>query len=141
MTSDGPNLTSAGTDSLVGSEIDVQRPASGVILLALRGEVDLWTSLQLMESIIDAFHEHPELIAVDLRDVLSMDAAGLGVLAKGARHIEDGRVRFAVICPSDHRVMPLLQLAGIERALNIHESADDALGPWLGEAGETPAGV
>jgi anti-sigma B factor antagonist len=132
----------ASTGSLDGLEIEVQHPLSEVVLLALKGEVDMWTSLQLMDSIIEAFHEHPALIVVDLDDVRFMDAAGLGVLAEGARHIEDGRVRFAVVCPSNHRLTRLLQLAGLERALNVYESADDALAPWLdSEAGEVPASV
>ena len=142
MTSDGSTPTSAGMDSLDGFEIDVQRPVSGVILLALKGEVDLWTSFQLMESIIEAFHEHPALVVVDLSDVRFMDDAGLGILAEGARHIEEAGGRFAVVCPSHHRVTRQLQLAGLEPALHVRESADDALEPWLdSEAGEIPAGV
>ena len=145
MTSDGrthSSVDAGGADSRDGFEIEVQRPAPGVILLRLQGEIDMWASLPLMERIIEAFHEHPALIAVDLSDVGFMDTAGLGVLVEGQRHIEDGRVRFAVICPSDHRVMRFLQLAGQEGALSIHESAADALGPWLdGKAGEVPAGA
>ncbi len=48
-------------------------------------------------------------------------------------------MRFAVICPSDHRLAP--QLTGLNRALDVHESTDDALGPWLDNEEEMPAGV
>ena len=124
-----------------GFDIEVQHPAPKVVLLSVRGELDLWTSLPLMDAIVSAFHEHPELIAIDMSGVLSVDGTGLRVLADGARHIEDGRVRFAVICPATSRVAHLLKQTGAHRALNVHRSVDDALGPWLDAAGEIPAGV
>ena len=124
-----------------GFEIDVQRPAATVILLRVEGKLDLWTSLPLMDAIVDAFHEHPELIAVDVSDVLSMDGTGLRVLVEGARRIEEGRVRFAVICPAGSEVARPLDQADVQRVLTVHESLDDALGPWLDGAGELPAGV
>jgi anti-sigma B factor antagonist len=130
-------------DSPRGFGIDVQHVAPGVILLALTGEVDLGASFQLMESIIEAFHERPALILVDLSDVRFMDAAGLGVLAEGARHVHAAGKRLAVVRPSGHVVTGLLQLAGLEPALHVHESANEALERWLdGEAGaNTSKGV
>lgn len=52
----------ASTGSHDGLEIEVRHPFPEVVLLALKGEVDTWTSLQLMDAIIEAFHEHPALI-------------------------------------------------------------------------------
>ena len=124
-----------------GFEIETQHPAAKVVLLTVRGEVDVCTSLGLMESIVEAFTEHPEVIAVDLSGLRYMDSAGLRVLLQSARHIEDGGVRFAVILPSDHPLAQLPQLIGLHRLLSVHESREDALGPWLDEAGELPSGV
>ena len=137
----GGSVQAGGSDSCEGFEIDVQHPATDVVLLSVRGEVDLWNSVALMEAIIGAFAEHPELIAVDLSDVAFMDAAGLRVLAEGAHHMEEARVRFAVVCPTSSQVAGLLGSANAHRLLNVHESTEDALGPWLDEAGELPAGV
>ena len=117
-------------------EIQKRYPAPKVVHLRVKGELDLCTSLPLRESLAAAFGERPDVVAVDLSDVRFMDAAGLGVLADGARRGADARARFAVICPPRHRVERLLQLAGLHRVLNIHESADDALGPWLGSEEE-----
>lgn len=124
-----------------GFEIETQRPAAKVVLLAVKGEVDVCTSLGLMESMIAAFAEHPEVIVVDLTELRFMDSAGLQGLLQSARHIEEGGVRFAVILPSDHPLAQLPQLIGLRRLLHVHESVEDALGPWLDEAGELPAGV
>lgn len=98
-------------------------------------------SLRLMESIVAAFGERPEVIAVDLSGLRYMDSAGLRVLVRGGRHIEDAGTRFAVILPPDHRLAQLPQRVGLRRLLDVHESMDDALRPWLDEAGEIPAGV
>ena len=124
-----------------GFVIEVRRPVPEVIVLRVEGKLDLWTSLPLMDAIIEAFHEHPELIAVDLSDVLAMDGTGLRVLAEGARHIEDGGLRFAVVCPAGSEVARLLEQDDARRTLSVHQSTDDALGPWLDAAGEFPAGV
>ena len=121
-----------------GFEIEVHRPAAKVVLLAVRGEVDVCTSLGLMEAIVEAFSEHPEVIAVDLSELQHMDSAGVRVLIQSACHIEDGGVRFSVVLPSDHR---LAQLIGLHRLLSVQESREDALGPWLDEAGELPTGA
>ena len=120
-----------------GFEIETERPAKGVLLLNLKGEVDVCTSFGLMESIVEAFRERPEVIAVDLSGLQYMDSAGLRVLLQSARHIEDGGVRFAVILPADHDLARLPQLVGLHRQLSVHESSEDAMGPWLDEAGET----
>ena len=108
----------------------------------MKGEVDLWTNLSLMESIVEAFSERPALIAIDLSAVGFVDAAGLRALVAGARHIEESGGRFVVICPADTQMMRLFELAGAHRALDIHESADGALRPWLdGTAEELPTGA
>ena len=124
-----------------GFAVEVQRQAPGVILLRVEGKLDLWTSLPLMDAIIEAFHEHPELIAVDMSDVVAMDGTGLHVLVEGARHIEDAGGRFAVVCPAGSELARLLAQAHAQRTLTVHESMDDALGPWLDATGELPAGV
>ena len=124
-----------------GFAIEVQRPTATVIVLRVEGKLDLWTSLPLMGAIMDAFHEHPRLIAVDVSGVLSMDSTGLHVLVEGASRIEESRVRFAVVCPAGGEVARLLGQTDPQRALKVHQSLDDALGPWLDEAGELPAGV
>ena len=119
-------------------QIEVLHPAPEVVLITLRGEVDLWTSFPLMEAIAAAVGEGPELIAVDLSQVRCMDEAGLRVLENGARHTLTGR--FAVICPEDSEMTPLLRRDGLHGALNLHQSAIDALRPWLADEDEELAG-
>ena len=134
----GDTLDVSSRDGFV---IEVQRPRPEVIVLRVEGKLDLWTSLPLMDAIIEAFHEHPELIAVDVSDVVAMDGSGLRVLVEGARHIEDAGGRFAVVCPAGSEVVRLLERDHAQRALAVHESTNDALAPWLDAAGELPTGA
>ena len=114
-------------------EIEVLRPAPTVILLGVNGEIDMLTSFRLMDAITEAFAEGPALLAVDLSGVRFMDAAGLRVLTLGGPLIEEGqRTRFAVICPADNPIAVLLEPAGAQRELTVHESSAEALRPWLG---------
>jgi anti-anti-sigma factor len=114
-----------------GFEIETRRPAAKIVVLAVKGEIDVCTSHGLMQSIIEAFGEHPEMIAVDLSGLRHMDSAGVRVLVEGGRQIEGAGVRFVVILPSDHQLAQLPQLIGVHRLLNVHESTEVALGPWL----------
>ena len=120
-------------------EITVLRPAPKVVLLSLSGEIDLLTSFRLMDAISEAFAEGLALLVVDLSEVRFLDAAGLRVLKVGARHIEEARTRFAVICPEESPVRRLLELADAQRELSVHESAIEALRPWLGDEEGEPS--
>jgi anti-anti-sigma factor len=121
-------------------EIEVQRPADEVVVLKLSGEVDVCTSFSLMETVAVAVAERPELLAVDLSGVEFMDGAGLKVLESAARHVDARHTRFIVICPSDNGLWRLLQIAGLHREAYVHESADEALRPWIGnKEGEASA--
>ena len=139
---DGDASVTAGDAGLGdGLEITVLRPAPRAVLLSLTGEIDLLTSFRLMDAISEAFAEGLALLAVDLSEVRFLDAAGLRVLTVSARHIQEARTRFAVICPEESPVRRLLELAGAQRELNVHESASAALRPWLGdEEGELSTG-
>ncbi len=139
---DGDASAAAGGASFGdGLEITALRPAPSVVLLSLSGEIDLLTSFRLMDAISEAYAEGPALLAVDLSGVRFLDAAGLRVLTLSARHIEEARTRFAVICPEESPLRQLLELAGAQRELNVHGSAIEALRPWLGdEEGELSAG-
>ena len=83
-----------------GFEIEVERPVEEVVILKLSGEIDLYTSFSLMESVAAVVAERPELLAVDLSGVEFMDGAGVKVLESAARHIDARHTRFTVICPS-----------------------------------------
>ena len=139
---DAGGSAAAGTmDPREALEIEVLRPAPTVILLGVKGEIDMLTSFRLMDAITEAFAEGPTLLAVDLSGVRFMDAAGLRVLTLGGPLIEEGeRTRFAVICPADNPMAVLLEPAGAQRGLTVHESSAEALRPWLGDAeGARPA--
>jgi anti-anti-sigma factor len=120
-------------------EIEVQRPAEEVVVLKLSGEVDLCTSFSLMETVGAAVAERPQLLAVDLSGVEFMDGAGVKVLESAARHIDARHTRFTVICPPDNGVSRLLHLAGLHREAYVHESADEALRPWIVDGDEDPS--
>ena len=68
-----------------------------------------------------------------------MDGAGVQVLETVARHVDARRTRFTVICPSDNGVWQLLHLAGLHREAYVHESADEALRPWVGDEDDDPS--
>jgi anti-anti-sigma factor len=139
--SEADALGTTHVSSSDGFTVEVQRPSPSVVLLRVEGELDLWTSLPLLDAILTAFGERPDLIAVDLSAVRSMDHTGLRMLVEASGHVVDVGVRCALICRGGSEVARFLECAAASATLELHMSVDDALRPRLGEAGELPAGV
>jgi anti-anti-sigma factor len=88
-----------------------------------------------MEAIADAFREASALLVIDICHVSSIDATGLRTLAEAAHLVKDRGARFAVNSPPESQMMRVLQQAGLDCVLHIHESVDEALEHWLGDRG------
>ena len=83
--------------------------------MALSGEIDIVTAPAVRDVLAGAVRQAVWII-VDLGEVTFLDAAGLGVLADGARrarHLPGGLGLVAV----PRRVLRLLTLAGLDRHL------------------------
>lgn len=107
-----------GIDAHVEGEWDV---------VAVRGEVDLYTSTQLRAAIERSLDRGARHVLVDLRDVGFMDSSGLGVLVGCLKRSRERGGDFALVC-TDGPVMKVLAITGLDRVFPIHGSVDDVLG-------------
>jgi anti-sigma B factor antagonist len=89
-------------------------------VLALAGELDVYTSVQLKELIRDVFSTGTRVLTLDLSQVERLDASGLGVLVGGIQRAyqQDGKL---VVRGMQGRARRVAEITGVLDLLSIHD--------------------
>jgi anti-sigma B factor antagonist len=103
------------------TQLEIRREQHGAtLILAARGEIDLATVPGLREALERAAADGREFW-LDLSEVEFMDSTGLTALVSCHHAVNDGRVRFAVICPPG-AVWRALEISGLHEFLPLYPS-------------------
>jgi anti-anti-sigma factor len=103
-------------------------PRPSVCLVRLAGELDVATAAPLIEFLRDHTARNPAHLVLDLAGVRFLASAGVGVLMSAARNRDGIRGRLHVVGVRDNpAVSHVLELTGVRRHLDIHESLDRLL--------------
>jgi anti-sigma B factor antagonist len=90
------------------------------------GELDQSTAPEL-RAVLDTSLENPtEPVLVDLSGCEFIDSTGLSLLVEAKRRLEEQQKRFGVCCP-DADVRRLLELTGIDQAVGLYGTRDEAV--------------
>jgi anti-sigma B factor antagonist len=103
-----------------------ERPLrAGRRLLAVHGELDLFTTPELRTKINDLIDEGTRELIVDLSETAFVDSTGLGVLLASMKRLRscDGEL---VIIDSSSNVIKTFRVAGVDQILTIVRSYDQA---------------
>ncbi len=98
----------------------------GQPVVRVSGEVDLRTSPQLREALLNVLESRPRRLIVDLAEVRYMDSSGVGTMVEIKRLIErnGGRIVLAGLQPRVRSVFEVTQLDRFfEIANNVAEAA------------------
>lgn len=96
--------------------IEVTPARDGATVVSVAGELDLATTPQLREVLLDPrLCPGPEVV-VDLRAVSFIDSAGLGALVVGRRRLTEDDGTLAVRC-TDGPVARALTMTGLDQVL------------------------
>ena len=100
----------------------------GVAVLDAHGEIDVATSPDLQEMLVELVGRGPELLIVNLTDVSFIDSTGLGVLVGAVRDVRaaGGELRLVVTQP---HIIKLLELTGLDEVFTILSNTKDAVRP------------
>jgi anti-sigma B factor antagonist len=98
----------------------------GLLALAVAGELDQGTAPELRGALAEALGSGTHGVLVDLSQCGFIDSTGLSLLVEAKRKLADEDRAFAVCCP-DADVRRLLELTGIDRAVGLFDSRDDAV--------------
>lgn len=90
------------------------------------GELDQGTAPELREALTETLGEQGNAVLVNLSECSFIDSTGLSLLVEAKRKLASDERQFAVCCP-DADVRRLLELTGIDRAVGLYDTRDEAI--------------
>lgn len=113
-----------------GESVDLSletRDVDGRAVVAVGGEIDVYTAPKLREEITGLVAAGTYRIVIDLQAVEFLDSTGLGVLVGGLKKVRAHDGSLQLVC-SQERLLKIFRITGLSKVFEIHESADAALG-------------
>ena len=101
------------------------REENGVIIFELNGEVDLETSPQLRQALLEKVNEGKSVV-VGMADVAYIDSSGIASLVEAYQTGRRSNSGFALAAVSDS-ALRVLQLARLDKVFTIHDTIDGAV--------------
>lgn len=100
--------------------------ANGSVVVAVEGEVDLYSSPKLRHEIVHWAEKKTPSVIVDLGAVTYMDSSGIATLVEGLQLTKKygGKIGIARPDPSIQRV---LRFAHLDKIFSIFDSVEDAI--------------
>ncbi len=104
-----------------------ERTASGAHVIAVAGEVDIFTAPDLKRTIALAIEDGAHRLVIDLTQTRFLDSTALGVLIGAVKRLRplDGRMAIVNTEPSTAKTF---QITGLDRIFTIVPTRDEALG-------------
>ena len=111
----------------MSTEFRVQAESNASLhTVSVFGELDQSTAPQLRAVLAEAVGEPGGGVLVDLSECRFIDSTGLSLLVETKRRLGEDERRFGVCCP-DADVRRLLELTGIDQAVGLFDTRDEAV--------------
>src|SRR5688572_22088166 len=98
--------------------ISSRRLANGTFVVAVSGEVDLYTAPELERALAGPLAEGTAQLVVDLSDATFVDSTALHVLLRSARQLDRDAGELIVVVP-DPNVRKLFEITGLDRLFAV----------------------
>ncbi len=99
---------------------------NGVHVIALTGEVDLYTAPEFKQELLRVIGEGAKQVVVDFSDTTFIDSTTLGVLVGGVKRLRPEGGQLSLIC-SDRNIVKIFEITGLDRVFTIYGTRDEAL--------------
>jgi anti-sigma B factor antagonist len=96
-------------------------------VLAVRGEVDVYTAPKLREKLVELVAQGRYHIVVDLEAVDFLDSTGLGVLVGGLKRVRSHDGDLVLVC-THQRILKVFEITGLTKVFTIQDSLEAATG-------------
>lgn len=100
-------------------------------IVAIRGEFDYAVAERANVVLGIASADPQRVLVIDLTGCTFLDSTGIAAIVGAARALTNGQIRIAIACMPNSDVLAMLQLAGIDRTIQILPSVDAALAAAL----------
>jgi anti-sigma B factor antagonist len=95
-------------------------------VVALSGEVDIFTAPQFKESLLELLDGGVKRLVVDLSDVTFIDSTALGVLIGGVRRVHGAGGAMTIVVTT-RPVERVLSVTGLDRVFSMHATREEAV--------------
>jgi anti-sigma B factor antagonist len=96
-------------------------------VVAVRGELDLYTAPQLRDAVFALPNDDALNVAIDLTEVGFMDSSGLGSVIACLKHVQALNGELKLVTPETSPLMKLLSLTGLDGSVPTVTSLDDEI--------------
>jgi anti-sigma B factor antagonist len=100
-------------------------PNETTCILAIEGEVDVYTSPQLKQDIIELAEKGIKHLIINLSEVEYLDSTGLGVLIGGLKRLRENDGNMALVGPG-MRISRIFEITGLDKIFDIYATEQEA---------------
>jgi anti-sigma B factor antagonist len=107
--------------------ITTEARGSDEYIIALSGELDLYTCPEFKQELLDVIGRGATHVVVDLEATTFVDSTALGVLLRGVERLRGVDGRLSVACGDPH-ICKVFEVTGLDRIFTVYRSREEALG-------------
>ena len=107
-------------------DIKTEKLGSDAYVIALSGEVDLYTAPEFKQQLLDVIGQGAKDVIVDFSDTTFIDSTTLGVLVGGVKRLRTNDGQLSLVC-SDRNITKIFEITGLDRVFTIYPSRSEAL--------------
>ncbi len=109
--------------------VELESLNGGVGAFAISGELDQATASELRDPLQEAINGGTNAVMIDMTNCGFVDSTGLGVIVeawKVLRNRNGNKAGFSICCP-EPEVRRLLELTGLDQAIAIRDTREEAI--------------
>jgi anti-sigma B factor antagonist len=110
----------------VNFDIKTERLDDNSYVIALAGEVDLYTAPEFKQQLLEVIGNGAKDVIVDFSDTTFIDSTTLGVLVGGVKRLRTNEGQLSLVC-SDRNITKIFEITGLDRVFTIYGSRDEAV--------------
>jgi anti-sigma B factor antagonist len=115
----------------IAFEIDDWRVRDGVHVVAVKGEIDLFTAPEFKQRMAKPIEDGVQQLVVDLSGTTFIDSSSLGVLIGAHRRLKQGDGSLVVVCDNE-AIVKTFKITGLDGVFTLVPSLDALDGDAVG---------
>ncbi|MGZ4258179.1 MAG: STAS domain-containing protein [Gaiellaceae bacterium] len=107
-------------------DISTENVGDDAYVIALSGEVDLYTAPEFMQQLLDVIGNGAKNVIVDFSNTTFIDSTTLGVLVGGVKRLRPNDGQLSLVC-SDRNITKIFEITGLDRVFTIYPTREEAV--------------
>ncbi len=107
-------------------DIKTEQIGDGAFVIALSGEVDLYTAPEFKQQLLDVIGRGGSEVVVDFSDTTFIDSTTLGVLVGGVKRLRPNGGQLTLVC-ADRNITKIFEITGLNKVFPIYDTRAEAV--------------